>query len=351
MKVSLFDYNLSRERIAQYPVKKRGDSRLMVLGRDSGSIAHRMYVNLPEYINAEDVVVLNKTKVLMARTFPWVKRTGRKVEVLFLNKLPDAKISESLNPADYKNMDIWYCLIGRARHVKIGDVLIAGDFEIHVVGREEGSPGFIVAGNSFRKTMENVGHVPLPPYIRRKDEESDKKRYNTVFAQVAGAVAAPTASLNLTEDMLGRIKKTGAKVCYVNLTVGWGTFAPVNTVEVEDFDIHSEFVEIPRKTVNIVNNCQGRVWAFGTTVVRTLETASSGGGKIRKLCGETELFIYPGYNFKVVDVLVTNFHVPCSSLIMLVSAFAGRENVLRAYKAAAEYKYKFLSYGDSMLVI
>lgn len=351
MKVSLFDYNLPKERIAQYPAKERGGSRLMVLGRESGSIEHLMYADLPDYIKKDDVVVLNKTKVLLARIFPVVKRTGRKVEVLFLNKLPDAKVSSFLNANDYGKMEFWYCLIGRARHVKIGDVLVIGDFQIHIVDREEGSPGFIVAGDSFKEIMEIAGHVPLPPYIRRKDEESDKIRYNTIFAQMEGAVAAPTASLNLTEDILGKVKKTGAKVCYVNLTVGWGTFAPVNTVEVEDFGIHSEFIQIPRKTVDMVNNCQGRVWAFGTTVVRTLESAASSRGKIKEISGETDLFIYPGYDFKIVDVLVTNFHVPASSLIMLVSAFAGRQKLLCAYKDAVDRKYSFLSYGDSMLII
>lgn len=323
----------------------------MVLGRKSGSIEHRMYADLPNYIKKDDVIVLNKTKVLLARIFPEVQRTGRQVEVLFLNKLPDAKVSSSLQPCDYKNMEFWYCLIGRARHVKIGDILVIGDFKIHIVDREKGSPGFIVAGDSFKKIMETDGHVPLPPYIRRKDEESDKIRYNTIFAQMEGAVAAPTASLNLTEDILCGVKKVGAKVCYVNLTVGWGTFAPVNTIEVEDFGIHSEFIEIPRKTADIVNNCRGRVWAFGTTVVRTLESASSARGKIKEFSGETNLFVYPGHDFKVVDVLVTNFHVPASSLIMLVSAFAGRKNLLCAYKDAVDQKYRFLSYGDSMLII
>jgi len=351
MKVSLFDYNLPKERIAQYPSKKRGGSRLMVLGRNSGSVEHRMYADLPGYIKEDDVIVLNKTKVLMARIFPQVERTGRQIEVLFLNKLPDAKVSTALNPGDYENMEFWYCLIGRARHVRIGDVLVVDNFRINVVDREKGSPGFIVAGSSLNDLMKKVGHVPLPPYISRQDEESDKIRYNTIFAEMEGAVAAPTASLNLTDDILDRAKEAGAAVCYVNLTVGWGTFAPVTTAEVEDFNIHSEYIEVPGETVKIVNNCKGRVWAFGTTVVRTLESVSSGRGKIRKFSGKTDLFIYPGYDFKVVDVLVTNFHVPGSSLIMLVSAFAGRENLLRAYEVAIDRKYSFLSYGDSLLII
>lgn len=343
METQDFDYNLPKKFIAQYPPKVRGRSRLMVLDRSKKTIKHKKYLNIPEYIEDGDVIVLNETKVINARIFVEVERTGREVEVLLLNKLPDYEYDDS--PEDF-----WYCLIGRARYVKLGDELRIGDYVIHIRDREEGSPGFIVSSKDMDKIVQEYGHVPLPPYIDRDDTEQDKDRYNTVFARKRGAVAAPTASLNLTDEILREIEEKGGKVVYLNLVVGWGTFAPVLTDQIEDFEIHKEYIDISQETAEIINGCQGSVWAFGTTVVRALESAAVDEGKIKPTSRFTDLFIYPGYDFKIVDNLVTNFHVPKSSLIMLVSAFAGKEFVFQAYEEAKQENYRFLSYGDSMLI-
>ncbi len=335
MKTSLFDYELPKEIIAQNPPEKRGDTKLLVLNRKTRSIQHKHYSDIPDYIKKDDVVVLNKTKVLWARIFPTVKRTGRRVEVLFLKNAEKG---------------LWHCLVGRARNVKIGDRLLLNEYELEIVERKESDPGFMIQARNAKEIMSKYGHVPLPPYIKRKDVDSDKIRYNTVFAEDDNSVAAPTASLNLIEKSLKGIKDRGAKVCYVDLEVGWGTFAPINTEKVEDFQIHPEEISIGKSAVDCVNKCKGRVWAFGTTVVRALESVAIDSDKIKRYEGETSLFIYPGYKFKVVDVLVTNFHAPRTSLLTLVSAFAGRGLIMRAYEEAKKEKCRFLSYGDSMLI-
>ncbi len=339
MKTELFDYNLPTESIAQFPPEKRGTTRLLVLNKQTGAIEHKRYFNLPSFIQEGDVVVLNKTKVLKARIFPKVKRTGKQVECLFLSKLEEKD-----------EFEYWEALIGRAKDVKFGDILELDGFEIEVYSRESGAPGFVVRTKNAFEIMKKFGHVPLPPYIKRSDTTSDRIRYNTVFGQNENSVAAPTASLNLTPEILTEIEKRGAKICYVTLNVSWGTFAPVNTEQIEDFKIHSEIIEVPEETAKIVNSAKNRVWAFGTTVVRTLESVASD-HEIKPFAGPTSLFIYPGYKFKVVDVLVTNFHAPKSSLVMLVSAFAGTENIKNAYDTAINEGYKFLSYGDSMLIL
>lgn len=335
MKTELFDYNLPKESIAQNPPENRGDTRLMVLDKDKKQIDHYHYYDIPKFVKEGDVVVLNRTKVLWARVFPKVKRTGRKVEVLFLKNEGGKK---------------WYCLVGRAKHVEIGDVLEVGTYEMKVADRREGEAGFIIESSDAEKIMKEYGHVPLPPYIKRRDIDSDKVRYNTVFAEDEGSVAAPTASLNLTDEIMEGIRRAGGEIGFVDLDVGWGTFAPLNTENIEDFEIHSEKINVGKAVVDLVNNCDGRVWAFGTTVVRTLETVSNDDGKIKEYSGETDLFIYPGYDFKVVDLMVTNFHAPKTSLLALVSAFAGRDFIKHAYQEAVTNGYQFLSYGDSMLI-
>ncbi len=351
MKLKEFEYDLPEDLIAQDPPRKRGQSRLLVLDKETGRIQHKRYYDIPAFIKPGDVVVLNQTKVLKARVFPEVKRTGRKVEVLFLHALnKDKRDSYRKNLADGK-WDIWYGLVGRARHVKVGDTLNIGEAEIRILDREPGARGFILAAKKVFSLMQEYGHVPLPPYIKREDTKKDRERYNTVFAEDAKSVAAPTASLNLTENILSRIKKAGASIAYVRLNVGWGTFAPVDTENIEDFNIHAEYIDMPRESVDIINNAKGRIWAFGTTVVRTLESVAVGDGEVKEYKGETDLYIYPPYELKVVDVLVTNFHAPQTSLVMLVSAFGGKENVLSAYESAKQAEYKFLSYGDSMLII
>ena len=340
MKTEDFNYNLPKKYIAQYPPMERGTTRLMVLDKNDGFVAHQRYSDIPSLVNKNDVIVLNETKVLKVRLFAKVVRTGREVEVFLLRKLSEKQDSEK-----------WSALIGRARHVRIGDVLRIGSSEILVLLREEGQREFVVGLKDAHEVMKKYGHVPLPPYISREDTPEDDSRYNTVFAQNPDSSAAPTASLNLTEEMIGQIEEKGATLAKINLAVGLGTFAPVNTSEVEDFNIHAEYVTIPEETVTAVNSCAGRVWAFGTTVVRSLESAAVSRGKIREFDGDTDLYIYPGYDFKIVDVMVTNFHMPGTSLIMLVSAFAGRKYLLHAYERAKKEGYQFLSYGDSMVII
>lgn len=335
MRLSDFKYNLPKGLIAQYPPKKRGYSNLLVLDRDTGKIEHKKYFNVVEYIKKGDIVVLNETKVLSSRTF-FVTPSGKRVEVLFLEKRDDA---------------LWYCLIGRAKDIKIGEKLQCNEIMVEVSERE--GNGFIIhflKGNSD-ELFTKYGHTPLPPYMKREDKQSDKERYNTVFSLIPGAVAAPTASLNLTEEILAEIRKKGAKIVKIELRIGWGTFAPIREENIENHVIHSEYINVSKEVSDSINECKGRVWAFGTTVARALESVySQKEKKVLPYSGYTDLYIYPGYEWKVVDVLVTNFHMPDSSLILLVSSFAGKENIKRAYEKAIDKGYKFLSYGDSMLI-
>ena len=333
--MSEFKYDLPKELIAQYPPKKRGTSNLLVLDKNSGEISHKKYFNIPEFVQKGDVIVLNETKVLNCRTF-FLNPKGKKIQVLFLEE---------------RSTGIWYCLVGRAKDIQISDVLINNEIKIEVLEREDN--GFLVKfinGDAYT-LFEKYGHVPLPAYMKREDTSNDRERYNTVFSDIPGAVAAPTASLNLTDEILAEIKERGAKITKVELRVGWGTFSPVREENIEEHKIHSEYINVSKQTADIVNNCKGRVWAFGTTVVRALESAySKEEKKVVPFSGYTDLYIYPGFKWRVVDVLVTNFHMPDSSLILLVSAFAGKENIRRAYEEAIKREYKFLSYGDSMLI-
>lgn len=333
--MSEFKYNLPKELIAQHPPKKRGTSNLLVLDRKSGKISHKKYFNIPDFVQKGDVIVLNETKVLNCRTFFLTPR-NKKVEVLFLEE---------------RDNNIWFCLVGRAKDIHISDVLINNEIRIEVLKREDN--GFLVKfiSKDAYTLFEKYGHVPLPAYMKREDTEDDKERYNTVFSDIPGAVAAPTASLNLTDEILYNIKKKGAEITKVELKVGWGTFSPVREENVEDHKIHREYINVSKQSADIVNECKGKVWAFGTTVVRALESAySKEEKKVVPFSGYTDLYIYPGYKWRVVDVLVTNFHMPDSSLILLVTAFAGKGNIKRAYEEAIKRKYKFLSYGDSMLI-
>lgn len=342
MKISEFKYNLPEGSIAQYPPKQRGTSKLLVLDRGNGKIDEKKYFNLPEYVQKGDIVVLNETKVLNSRTF-FLTPKNKKVEVLFLENMGNEN---------------WFVLIGRAKNVKLGDVLKNEDGgSIKIVVKERKENGFFidfVEGNSY-ELFEKYGHTPLPPYMKREDEMSDRERYNTVFSRLEGAVAAPTASLNLTDNILRDIEDKGAEIVKIELRVGWGTFAPIRDEDIEKHEIHKEYINVSEDVARKINSCKGRVWAFGTTVARTLESVvefsrESKKYKAKPFRGETELYIYPGYEWKIVDVLVTNFHMPDSSLILLVSSFAGKENIKMSYNYAIKNNFKFLSYGDSMLI-
>jgi S-adenosylmethionine:tRNA ribosyltransferase-isomerase len=339
MKANIFKYKLPKDRIAKYPPKVRGTSKLLVFNRETGDIEHRKYFNLVEYIKPGDIVVLNETQVLDARTY-FITPSGKEVEVLFLNR-------EGNN---------WFCLIGGGRYVNDSDILEAKedkDIKIKVISRKD--RGFLVEildDITPNDIFTKIGHTPIPPYMNRKEEDKDRERYNTVFSKLPGSSAAPTASLNLTEEIINQLKSKGVKVVKINLEIGWGTFAPIQEEEIEEHNIHEEYIEISKEVADEINKTKaqgGDIWAFGTTVVRALESAVE--DEVRPLSGKTDLYIYPGYEFKVVGHLITNFHFPDSTLILLVSAFAGIEEIKKLYNIALEKDYKFLSYGDSMLII
>lgn len=336
MKSSEFVYNLPEENIAKFPPQVRGTSNLLVVNKESGEFEYKKYFNIPEYIQEGDVIVLNETKVEKRRTY-FQTLKGRKIEILFLNHTEDRK---------------WYCLVKGARYINEGDILSSVEDESVkvIVGKREGD-GFLIEPyiENAEDIFTKVGHTPIPPYMKRNDTTEDYARYNTIFARLTGSVAAPTASLNLTDEILNEIKGRGAKIVKVELEIGWGTFAPIREENIEDHKIHHERITVSKETANIINSAK-RVWAFGTTVARTLESVADGNGTVHEYSGDTNLYIYPGYKWKIVDVLVTNFHMPDSSLILLVSSFAGTELMKKAYVEALEHGYKFLSYGDSMLI-
>jgi S-adenosylmethionine:tRNA ribosyltransferase-isomerase len=342
MKISEFEYNLPKEKIAKYPPRKRGSTKLLIVNRKTGRMLNRRYVDIPKYIKKGDVIVLNETKVQKQRTY-FVTPSGKDVEVLFLNLI-----------RHYDGNEIWYCLIGRAKDVKENDILRCIEILIRI-NKRKGDGFFVSIPDGHSKILfEKYGHTPIPPYMKRNDNPDDYVRYNTVFAHLEGSVAAPTASLNLTDKIIASIEKKGVRIAKVRLDIGWGTFAPIREKNIEEHKIHTEKISIGKDAVEIINNTKkngGEVWAFGTTVARALETVSDRNGYIHKYKGNTDLYIYPGYKWQCVDHLVTNFHMPDSSLILLVSSFTGKELIKKAYKKALKSDYKFLSYGDSMLII
>ena len=333
-----FSFNLPAELIAQYPAEPRGESRLLCLDKDSGGLTQYRFRDIVELIDRDDLLVLNDTRVIPARLFG-VKDTGGKVEILverLLDKerlLAQVRASKSPRPGT--------------------KILIAENTELEVEGRLE---DFYIlrppAGISMMQLLNEYGHVPLPPYIQRDDEERDFERYQTVYARRPGAVAAPTAGLHFTENILLRLRDKGTDIGYVTLHVGAGTFQPVRTDQIEDHRMHSEWFMIDETLCGQVDSARkrgGRIIAVGTTVVRCLEAATSDDG-LEAMSGETNIFIYPGYRFRAVDALITNFHLPESTLLMLVCAFAGRDNVLNAYRYAVEEGFRFFSYGDAMFI-
>lgn len=342
MKMSEFTYNLPEERIAKFPPKERGTTKLLVLDRKEGSIKHRKYSDCVEYMKEGDVVVLNETKVEKRRTY-FLDSKERIHEVLFLNQQQDGN---------------WFCLIKKSRQLNEKDILsnlICKEIQLQIVKKsEKGVIVRLISNLNPEEVFEKIGHTPIPPYMKRDDTQEDFERYNTVFGSQFGSVASPTASLNLTEDLLEKIKKKGVKVAKVDLKVGWGTFAPVREENIEDHEIHEEEISLSQLSADIINTTiknGGDVWAFGTTVARLLESCATKDGLVRAYSGSTNLYIYPGYEWKIVNHLITNFHMPDSSLILLVSSFAGTELIKKAYDEALAYEYMFLSYGDSMLII
>lgn len=340
MKTSDFFYDLPEELIAQTPVEPRNSSRLMILSRDSGAVEHKHFYNLPEFLKPGDCLVLNDTRVLPARMYGVREDTGAVVEFVLLRQ--------------HGNM-LWECLAGPGKKAKEGykfkfsDKLSATVTEVMPDGNR--MIEFRCDGDFFT-VLDEVGQMPLPPYI--KEKLKDKERYQTVYSKEAGSAAAPTAGLHFTKEMLESIKKSGVNIAYVTLHVGLGTFRPVKVEDVTKHKMHTEHFYIPGEAADIINETKkngGRVICVGTTSCRTVESCAARYGEIRSCSGDTDIFIYPGFEFKCMDGLVTNFHLPESTLIMLVSAFAGYDNVMNAYNTAVKEKYRFFSFGDAMLII
>ncbi len=342
LKVDLFDFHLPEELIAQTPLEQRDASRLMVLNKETGSVKHHMFHDLLDYVQEGDCLVLNDTRVLPARLFGTKEDTGANIEVLLLKQTQG---------------DTWETLVKPAKRVKEGTVISFGDGRLTAVCKETSDQGgrlleFNYEG-IFYEVLEQLGEMPLPPYI--KERLDDQERYQTVFAREQGSAAAPTAGLHFTEEMLEQLKEKGVHIAFLTLHVGLGTFRPVSVDDLEEHDMHSEFYQVSEGTAALLNSVRekgGRIISVGTTSTRTLETiATEHNGKFVASSGWTNIFIFPGYKFKAIDGMITNFHLPKSTLIMLVSALAGRENVISAYEQAVAEKYRFFSFGDAMLIL
>lgn len=340
MDVKDFDYELPEELIAQDPLEDRSSSRLMVLDGKTGDVEHRHFRDILDYLNPGDCLVINNTKVIPARLYGAKEDTQAKIEVLLLKR---------------KENDVWETLVKPGKKAKpgtrivFGDGLLVGEV-IDVV--EEGNRliQFHYDG-IFEEILDQLGQMPLPPYITHQLQ--DKNRYQTVYAKYDGSAAAPTAGLHFTKELLSAVKEKGVDIAEVTLHVGLGTFRPVKVENVLDHHMHSEFYMVSAEAAEKINHAKEsghRVISVGTTSTRTLESAADESGRLKETSGWTEIFIYPGYQFKVIDALITNFHLPQSTLVMLVSALAGREHVLDAYKLAVQEKYRFFSFGDAMLI-
>ena len=340
MKVSDFYFELPEELIAQYPLEKRDSSRLMVLDKKTGEIEHRKFHDILEYLNEGDTLVLNNTRVLPARLIGEKEETGGKIEFLLLKRIEGDK---------------WECLAKPGRKAKVGTVFTFGEGKLKAIVREIGEEGNRIIefkyDGIFEQVLDELGQMPLPPYIHEKLE--DKERYQTVYSKEKGSAAAPTAGLHFTEELLKEIKDKGVNIAYLTLHVGLGTFRPVKVDDVNNHVMHSEYYHLDKENAELINKTKEagkRVIAVGTTSSRTLETIGDENGRVREQSGWTDIFIYPGYKFKIVDNLITNFHLPESTLIMLVSALAGQDNIMIAYNTAVKEKYRFFSFGDSMFI-
>ena len=340
MKTSVFYYDLPEELIAQPPLEKRDNSRLLKLDRKTGDIEHKKFFDIRKYLKAGDCLVLNNTRVLPARIFGVRTDTGSVVEFLLLKQ---------------KDTDIWECLAGPGKKAKIGKCFkFSEKLSCTVIDvTEEGNRivKFTHDGEFFG-VLSEIGQMPLPPYI--KEKLKDNERYQTVYSKELGSAAAPTAGLHFTSELLDELREIGVKIAYVTLHVGLGTFRPVKVDDVTKHKMHTEEYFVTKETADIINQTKaegGRVICVGTTACRTVESVAKKYGKMTQCSGDTDIFIYPGFEFKIMDGLITNFHLPESTLIMLVSAFAGYDNVMNAYKTAVNERYRFFSFGDSMLIL
>lgn len=340
MKTDDFDFELPDDLIAQTPIEKRDDSKLLIMDKKTGEIKHEKFHNIINYLSENDVLVLNDTKVIPARLIGVKKETNAVIEVLLLND---------------KGNDIWECLVKPAKRVKIGTIISFGNdkllFEC-INAFDEGIREFkLIYNGILMEILDELGTMPLPPYIHEK--LIDKDRYQTVYAKNIGSAAAPTAGLHFTKELLEKLKNKNIQILFITLHVGLGTFRPVKVDNVLEHKMHSEKYSMSKEVANTLNNAKEtgkRIISVGTTTTRTLETIYHKYGKFKECSGETDIFIYPGFEFKAIDSLITNFHLPKSTLLMLVSALSSRKNILNAYKTAVDNKYRFFSFGDSMFI-
>lgn len=341
MKVEEFNYELPEELIAQTPLKERDASRLLVLDKKTGEVTHQKFNHIIDYLNPGDALVLNDTKVLPARLIGEKEETKAIIEILLLKNI---------------EKDVWECLCKPARRIKIGTTINFGNGQLKAKCIEELDSGIrhfkMIYDGIFYEILEKLGTMPLPPYIHKKIK--DNSRYQTVYAKELGSAAAPTAGLHFTKELIEKIKQKNIQICYVTLHVGLGTFRPVNVEKIEEHEMHSEYYIMTKEVAEILNKTKKngkKIISVGTTSTRVLETiASKNNGLFKEESAFTNIFIYPGYQFKAVDALITNFHLPKSTLVMLVSALAGKENIMNAYKVAIKEKYRFFSFGDAMLI-
>ena len=336
-----FYYDLPPELIAQTPLADRTASRLMVLDRKNNTIEHRHFSDIIDYLNEGDLLVMNNTRVIPARLYGVKEETGAKIEFLLLKRIEG---------------DVWDVILRPAKRAKKGTKVVFGDGILKAEIIEEKEDGGRLARFYYQgiweEILDRLGEMPLPPYI--KEKLIDKERYQTVYSKVSGSAAAPTAGLHFTNELLEKIKEKGIKTAFVTLHVGLGTFRPVSVDNVENHVMHSEYYELSEETAKLINETKKsgkRVIAVGTTSVRTLETCAGEDGLVKAKSGETKIFIYPGYRFKAVDTLTTNFHLPESTLLMLVSAFYNKDAVIKAYEEAIDKRYRFFSFGDAMLIL
>ena len=342
MLVKDFNYHLPAELIARYPVPERDTSRLLLLDRATKQIAEDTFRNIPDHLLPGDLLVMNDTRVIPARLFG-TRDSGGKVEIFLVRRFEDLA-------------ERWSCLLRASKKFRDGQVIhLAGGMNATVCSRSTDDTWLLEFSGSgpFDEWLGREGHIPLPPYLQRDDDAGDRERYQTVFSRAPGAVAAPTAGLHFTRELLAELESRGVRTAYLTLHTGLGTFQPVRVERVEDHRIHTERYSIPAATVEEIRSARqrgGRVIAVGTTTTRTLEYAADADGNVAAGCGEADIYIFPGYRFKVVDALITNFHLPESTLLMLVSAFAGHEYALAAYREAVARGFRFYSYGDAMLI-
>lgn len=335
-----FYYDLPQELIAQTPLDDRTASKLLVLGRESGEITHRVFRDITDYLQDGDCLVMNNTRVIPARLYGVKEGSGGKIEFLLLKRL---------------ELDCWEVILKPGKKAKPGSRFVFGDGLLRAEVLEVVEDGKRVVRFEYdgvwEEILDKLGEMPLPPYIKEKLE--DKERYQTVYSKIEGSAAAPTAGLHFTQELLEKIRAKGVKIAYLTLHVGLGTFRPVSVENVEEHIMHTEHYEVSAEAAEIINQTRkngGRIIAVGTTSVRTLETVAAEDGSVKAELGDTNIFIYPGYRFKAVDGIITNFHLPESTLLMLVSAFAGKDHIFAAYREAVAQRYRFFSFGDAMLI-